>query len=203
MSHTRLVEFSVGGAWQSRPEICGLNIRLVCSKQPSDPHHLRFAQPRALGLKVSDEFTVPLCRGHHRQLHQAGNEVTWWADLGIKPMETAKHLWKKRYYGADAARIRAMDHNLDQPGRSRDDQIYVTVIVMQSQERRFLLLMAIGPRSALGQFFQFGCGKFRRRVFKSLVASAPYSASQSALIAERLIWSLSVVFPNQICAQTG
>ena len=48
---------------------------LICGRQPSDPHHLPFAQPRALGLKVSDEFTVPLCRGHHRQLHQAGNEV--------------------------------------------------------------------------------------------------------------------------------
>ena len=47
---------------------------LICGRQPSDPHHLRFAQPRAIGLKVSDEFTVPLCRGHHRQLHQAGNE---------------------------------------------------------------------------------------------------------------------------------
>ena len=45
---------------------------LVCGRHPSDPHHLRFAQPRALGVKVSDEFTVPLCRGHHRQLHQAG-----------------------------------------------------------------------------------------------------------------------------------
>ena len=54
---------------------------LVCGRQPSDPHHLRFAQPRAIGLKVSDEFTVPLCRGHHRQLHQAGNEVAWWEDL--------------------------------------------------------------------------------------------------------------------------
>ena len=50
---------------------------LICGRQPSDPHHLRFAQPRALGMKVSDEFTVPLCRGHHRQLHQAGNEITW------------------------------------------------------------------------------------------------------------------------------
>ena len=47
---------------------------VVCGRHPSDPHHLRFAQPRALGVKVSDEFTVPLCRGHHRQLHQAGNE---------------------------------------------------------------------------------------------------------------------------------
>ena len=51
---------------------------LICGRQPSDPHHLRFAQPRAIGLKVSDEFTVPLCRGHHRQLHQAGNELAWW-----------------------------------------------------------------------------------------------------------------------------
>ena len=56
---------------------------LVCGRQPSDPHHLRFAQLRALGVKVSDEFTVPLCRGHHRQLHQAGNEIAWWEGLKI------------------------------------------------------------------------------------------------------------------------
>jgi hypothetical protein len=68
---------------------------LVCGRQPSDPHHLRFAQPRALGLKVSDEFTVPLCRGHHRQLHQAGNEVTWWEDLKINALEVAKGLWEE------------------------------------------------------------------------------------------------------------
>jgi hypothetical protein len=59
---------------------------LVCGRQPSDPHHLRFAQPRALGLKVSDEFTAPLCRGHHRQLHQAGNEVAWWEGLKINAL---------------------------------------------------------------------------------------------------------------------
>ena len=33
---------------------------LVCGRKPSDPHHLRYAQPRALGRKASDEFTVPL-----------------------------------------------------------------------------------------------------------------------------------------------
>jgi hypothetical protein len=49
---------------------------LICGRQPSDSHHLRFAQPRTIGIKVSDEFTVPLCRGHHRQLHHVGNEVT-------------------------------------------------------------------------------------------------------------------------------
>jgi hypothetical protein len=68
---------------------------LVCGRQPSDPHHLRFAQPRALGLKVSDEFTVPLCRGHHRQLHQAGNEVAWWENLKINALPIAKGLWEQ------------------------------------------------------------------------------------------------------------
>jgi hypothetical protein len=70
---------------------------LVCGRQPSDPHHLRFAQPRALGLKVSDEFTVPLCRGHHRQLHQAGNEVAWWKNLNIDALAIAKGLWEQTH----------------------------------------------------------------------------------------------------------
>jgi hypothetical protein len=76
---------------------------LVCGRQPSDPHHLRFAQPRALGLKVSDEFTVPLCRGHHRQLHQAGNEVAWWEKLNLKPLEVAKGLWEQTHPKSAAA----------------------------------------------------------------------------------------------------
>jgi hypothetical protein len=79
---------------------------LVCGRQPCDPHHLRFAQPRALGLKVSDEFTVPLCRGHHRQLHQAGNEVTWWEDLKINALEIAKGLWEQTRPKSAAADIR-------------------------------------------------------------------------------------------------
>lgn len=68
---------------------------LICGRQPSDPHHLRFAQPRAIGLKVSDEFTVPLCRTHHRQLHQTGNEVSWWQDFKISPLEVARGLWEE------------------------------------------------------------------------------------------------------------
>ncbi len=70
---------------------------LICGRQPSDPHHLRFAQPRAIGMKVSDEFTVPLCRGHHRQLHQAGNEVSWWDDLDINALEIARGLWEQTH----------------------------------------------------------------------------------------------------------
>ncbi|WP_439398292.1 DUF968 domain-containing protein [Bradyrhizobium sp. PMVTL-01] len=66
---------------------------LVCGRNPSDPHHLRFAQPKGLGLKVSDEFTVPLCRAHHRELHRASNEVAWWSRLAIAPLEVARRLW--------------------------------------------------------------------------------------------------------------
>jgi hypothetical protein len=70
---------------------------LVCGRQPSDPHHLRYAQPRAIGMKVSDEFTVPLCRGHHRALHQVGNEAAWWDDLDINALETARGLWEETH----------------------------------------------------------------------------------------------------------
>jgi hypothetical protein len=70
---------------------------LVCGRQPTDPHHLRFAQPRAIGLKVSDEFTVPLCRGHHRELHQAGNELAWWNNLKINALEIAMRLWEQTH----------------------------------------------------------------------------------------------------------
>jgi hypothetical protein len=70
---------------------------VVCGRQPSDPHHLRFAQPRAIGVKVSDEFTVPLCRGHHRQLHQVGNELNWWSNLKIEPLQIAHALWKQTH----------------------------------------------------------------------------------------------------------
>jgi DNA recombination protein Rad52 len=70
---------------------------LVCGRQPTDPHHLRFTQPRAIGLKVSDEFTVPLCRGHHRELHQAGNELAWWNNLKINALEIAMRLWEQTH----------------------------------------------------------------------------------------------------------
>jgi ERF superfamily len=70
---------------------------LICGRQPSDAHHLRFAQPRGLGLKVSDEFTVPLCRGHHRELHRASKEVVWWSKFGIEPVTIACRLWRETH----------------------------------------------------------------------------------------------------------
>ena len=66
---------------------------LVCGRQPADAHHLRFAQHRALGRKVSDEFIVPLCRGHHREVHRSGDEASWWKKTGIDPTVPARTLW--------------------------------------------------------------------------------------------------------------
>jgi hypothetical protein len=66
---------------------------LVCGRRPSDPHHLRFAQSRALGRKVSDEFTVPVCRTHHREIHRSGDEEVWWLNTGIDPFAAARALW--------------------------------------------------------------------------------------------------------------
>ena len=67
---------------------------LLCGRKPSDAHHIRFVQPRALGRKASDEFTVPLCRSHHRSVHRAGNEQAWWQQAGIDPLKVARKLWK-------------------------------------------------------------------------------------------------------------
>jgi hypothetical protein len=68
---------------------------LVCGRTPADPHHLRFAQPRALSRKVSDEFTVPVCRLHHRELHNHGDEKKWWEGNNINPLPMALNLWKQ------------------------------------------------------------------------------------------------------------
>ena len=68
---------------------------LVCGRKQSDPHHLRYLQPRALGRKVSDEFAVPLCRSHHRAVHRASDEQAWWKAAGIDPVKVARQLWRQ------------------------------------------------------------------------------------------------------------
>ena len=68
---------------------------LLCGRRPSDAHHLRFAQSAALGRRVSDEFTVPLCRLHHRALHRRGDEAAWWAEQRVEPLLVAQKLWSQ------------------------------------------------------------------------------------------------------------
>jgi hypothetical protein len=76
---------------------------LICGRRPADAHHLRFVQSPALGRKVSDEFTVPLCRGHHREVHRCGDEVDWWRKTGIDPSTAARDLWLKTHPLPDIA----------------------------------------------------------------------------------------------------
>ena len=68
---------------------------VVCGRTPAEAHHIRFAQPRALALRVSDEFTVPVCRVHHRELHCYGDEASWWAGVNVDPLHIALELWQR------------------------------------------------------------------------------------------------------------
>jgi len=78
---------------------------LICGRRPSDPHHLRFAQKRALGRRVSDEFTVPLCRVHHREAHRSRDERAWWRRLGLDSLKIAEGLWKKTRLAATGTTV--------------------------------------------------------------------------------------------------
>ena len=72
---------------------------VVCGRTPSEAHHIRFAQPRALGRKVSDEYTVPVCRLHHRELHRYGDEASWWVGVNVDPLPIAVELWRRAHGG--------------------------------------------------------------------------------------------------------
>lgn len=84
---------------------------LVCGRRPADAHHLRFVQSPALGRKVSDEFTIPLCRGHHREVHRCGDEAAWWKKTGIDPTAAARVLWLKTHPLPALPEVRAKAQN--------------------------------------------------------------------------------------------
>jgi len=67
----------------------------VCNRQPTHAHHVRYAQARGMGQKVSDEYVVPLCALHHGDLHQSGSERDWWTRQGIDPLPLALELWAR------------------------------------------------------------------------------------------------------------
>ena len=108
---------------------------LICGRKQSDPHHLRYLQPRALGRKVSDEFAVPLCRSHHRAVHRAGDEQAWWKAAGIDPVKVARQLWRQtrlndpqdRHQAGLAARpeTRSIASASDGTRESRSDQVVI------------------------------------------------------------------------------
>jgi len=75
---------------------------LVCGRSPAHAHHIRFAQSKGLGLKVSDEFTVPLCAIHHSENHTTGDERRWWQERKIDPLPVALRLWQDTCSAAPA-----------------------------------------------------------------------------------------------------
>jgi DNA recombination protein Rad52 len=92
---------------------------LICGRRPCQAHHLRFAQPRAMSLKVSDEWAVPLCVTHHRALHDAGDEEAWWAGQHIDPLPHAEALWQRsRGVGHETASRIAGPRTASAPDRS-------------------------------------------------------------------------------------
>jgi hypothetical protein len=78
------------------------------------PHHLRYLQPRALGRKVSDEFAVPLCRGHHRAVHRSRDERAWWRQTGIHPIKVARKLWRETRGAKRQKRVEGTAKSLQQ-----------------------------------------------------------------------------------------
>jgi hypothetical protein len=84
---------------------------LVCGRGPSDAHHLKFAEQRTMRRKVSDKFTVPVCRLHHRELHRRGDERAWWGKQGIDPLPIAAALWESTHAVDSAAAELAGDTN--------------------------------------------------------------------------------------------
>ena len=89
---------------------------LVCGRAPSDAHHLKFAEQRAMGRKVSDKFTVPICRLHHRELHRRGDERIWWEKQGLDPLPIAASLWKRTHV-VDAAAADRIEDRSSAPAR--------------------------------------------------------------------------------------
>jgi hypothetical protein len=90
---------------------------LVCGRTPSDAHHIKFAEQRAMGCKVSDKFAVPICRLHHRELHRRGNERAWWQNQGIDPLAIAASLWERTHAVASVAVASDGDRSAEIDGR--------------------------------------------------------------------------------------
>ena len=79
---------------------------LICGRQPSHAHHVKFAQPRGLSIEVCDEFTVPLCAIHHDELHRSGLEKAWWEKRGLDPLAASAQLWLMTRRSAGQVRVK-------------------------------------------------------------------------------------------------
>jgi DNA recombination protein Rad52 len=115
---------------------------VICGRSPAQAHHVRFAQPRAMSMKVSDEYTVPLCNGHHDQLHQTGDERAWWARHAIDPIALAERLWQAedKSEGAD------LDALIAARGRRRD-AAHAAISLKTPSVKRLMSNGGVGKRT--------------------------------------------------------
>ena len=75
---------------------------------------MRYALPHTLCSPefFTDELMVPLCRAHHRRVHRAGDEMTWWRAWWIRsgrnpkyePVAKARELWRASHATTTANR---------------------------------------------------------------------------------------------------
>lgn len=113
---------------------------LICGRRPAQAHHIRFAQPRAMAMKVSDEFTVPLCVGHHDAVHRVGDERAWWAARRIDPLAVALRLWttndKSSEFPTFGCQSPADIETPDTGGSKRTDASEMSQVLAPSDPRR-------------------------------------------------------------------
>ena len=56
----------------------------ICQNPVCDAHHLRsMGHLASAALKNGDDYTVPLCRMHHDELHAFGDEALFFALHGV------------------------------------------------------------------------------------------------------------------------
>jgi hypothetical protein len=70
----------------------------------------------ALGRKVSDEYTFPLCRSHHRDVHRFGIEVAWLKNMRIDALSVALQLWSKTRSGTSSVNRLARRNRMARTG---------------------------------------------------------------------------------------
>ena len=108
----------------------------ICGRSPSHAHHVRHAQCRGLGLKVSDEFAVPLCATHHRQIHTTGKEREWWQERNIDPLILASALWQQSRDRHPVAEDKANEDQSPGPDATQPQEHSLDVNRMQPPTKR-------------------------------------------------------------------
>lgn len=101
----------LGGRYENKPHMKELRDEMCCCiagkgecDGPVEIHHLLkpFIGTRGMGRKADDRNTVPLCSGHHRELHsQYGDEDRFFEDKTGFPefgRRWAEQLWINSSY---------------------------------------------------------------------------------------------------------